>query len=364
MSPVSSDGVAARRGTLRALSVAPMMQRTDRYFRLFVRQLTRHSLLYTEMVTAHALLHGDRARLLDFFPEEHPIALQLGGDDPAALAECARIAADWGYDEVNLNVGCPSDRVQQGSFGACLMRTPEVVADCVDAMRAVVALPVTVKHRIGVDALDAYEDMLRFVDVVAAAGADRFTVHARKAWLSGLSPKQNREVPPLRYADVYRLKRERPHLPIEINGGVLTLDAACKHLDHVDAVMIGRAAYDDPGLFADADARVFGDADSGSLDLLDALDAMVPYAAAHLTEGGRLHHVTRHLLGAFAGRPGARAWRRALTEGALDVNAGLDVLTRAIAEMRGRDQTTGAAPGVGGMVSPSTRWMTVDGANR
>ncbi|HLT37048.1 MAG TPA: tRNA dihydrouridine(20/20a) synthase DusA, partial [Enhygromyxa sp.] len=250
-------GPKPTRGRVRAVSVAPMMDRSDRHFRRLMRLISEHTLLYTEMVTCAAVAHGDREQLLGLDPGAHPTALQLGGDDPAALAECARIAAALGYDEVNLNVGCPSDRVQSGNFGACLMREPERVADCVAAMRAAVELPITVKHRIGVDELDRYEDMLRFVDIVAAAGCDRFTVHARKAWLSGLSPKQNRTIPPLRYADVHRLERERPELVIEINGGVRSLDEVAEQLEHVDAVMIGRAAWDDPWLFADVDRRFF-----------------------------------------------------------------------------------------------------------
>lgn len=323
------------RGVLRPLSVAPMMQRTDRHLRFFLRQLTRRTLLYTEMVTTGAILHGDAHRHLDFDPREKPIALQLGGDDPAALAACARIAADRGYDEVNLNVGCPSDRVQRGRFGACLMAHPEVVADAVAAMRAAVDLPVTVKHRIGVDDLDRYDDMLRFVDVVAAAGADRFSVHARKAWLSGLSPKENRDIPPLRYPDVYRLKAERPHLDIEINGGIRTLDDTLRHLGHVDAVMIGRAAYEDPAIFADADRRVFGEP-VPETDIFEALDAMVPYAEAHIRAGGRLHHVTRHLLTVFNGVPGARHWRRRLTAAATAPAAGVELFVETLDAMRRR----------------------------
>lgn len=323
------------RGTLRPLSVAPMMQRTDRHLRTFLRHLTRRTLLYTEMVTTGALLHGDRDRHLAFDPFERPLALQLGGDDPQALAECARIAADYGYDEVDINVGCPSDRVQRGRFGACLMAHPEVVAEGVAAMRAAVDLPITVKHRIGIDDLDRYDDMLNFVDVVSAAGADRFSVHARKAWLKGLSPRENREIPPLRYADVYRLKAERPHLPIEINGGVRTLDEALEHLRHIDAVMIGRAAYESPIIFADADRRVFGEPVEPT-DAFAALDAMVPYAARYIEGGGRLHHVTRHLLTVFNGVPGAKRWRRRLNAAALDAEAGLDLFVDAIEEMRAR----------------------------
>ncbi len=250
---------AGERGETRAVSVAPMMDRTDRHFRYFMRQITRRTLLYTEMVTMNAILHGDRESLLGYSEEEHPIALQLGGDDPGKLAECAKIAEDWGYDEVNLNVGCPSDRVQKGRFGACLMAYPDVVARSVEAMREACGLAVTVKHRIGVDDLDQYEDMKRFVETVARAGCDRFSVHARKAWLQGLSPKENREVPPLRYEDVYRLKDEFRDLKIEINGGIKTLAETKTHLERVDAVMIGRAAYDNPYVFAEVDREIFGD---------------------------------------------------------------------------------------------------------
>ena len=293
------------------LSLAPMMERTDRHFRFFLRQITAHTLLYTEMVTMQAILRGDRARHLEFDAQEHPIALQLGGDDPILLAECARIAADYGYDEVNLNIGCPSQRVQKGSFGACLMKTPEQVAACVEAMRAAVDLPITVKHRIGVDDMDDYADMLRFVDVVAEAGCVRFSVHARKAWLKGLSPKQNRTVPPLRYADVYRLKAERPALEIEINGGVRTLDETVAHLEHVDAVMIGRAAYDDPWLFAEADARVFGQP-GPARSRVEVAHRMIDYAAERQAQGDRVHHIVRHMHGLFQGVPGARRWRQGL----------------------------------------------------
>ena len=289
-----------------------MMQRTDRHFRVLMRQFTRETLLYTEMVTTGALLHGDRARYLQHDPVERPLALQLGGSDPVALAQCAQAAQEWGYDEVNLNVGCPSDRVQQGAFGACLMAEPPRVADAVAAMRAAVSIPVTVKHRIGIDDLDRYEDMLHFVDVVASAGADRFSVHARKAWLSGLSPKENRTVPPLRYEDVYRLKRERPDLVIEINGGIIDVDAALDHLQHVDAVMIGRAAYDAPARFATVDHRVFGVSDARARTPRQAAEGMLPYIERHLAAGGKLHHITRHMLTLFAGVPGARRWRRTL----------------------------------------------------
>lgn len=289
-----------------------MMDRSDRHYRVLMRQITRHTLLYTEMVTAAALVRGDRQRLLAYDPVERPLALQLGGEDPRVLSECAKMAWDWGYDEVNLNVGCPSDRVQSGAFGACLMLRPDRVAAAVEAMRAACPLPVTVKHRIGVDDRDQYSDLLGFVDTVAEAGCDRFTVHARKAWLSGLSPKQNREVPPLRPEEVYRLKQERPALHIELNGGVHSLDGAAAHLCRVDAVMIGRAAWDDPLLFTQADARFFGAAPA-ALDLHALIAALGEYAAARTEAGDRLHHVTRPLLNLLNGMPGARRWRRALT---------------------------------------------------
>jgi tRNA-dihydrouridine synthase A len=327
----SADGP---RGVQRALSVAPMMDHTDRHHRRFMRLITRHTLLYTEMVTTGALLHGDRGKHLDFDPEERPLALQLGGDDPAALAECARMAHDWGYDEVNLNVGCPSDRVQRGAFGACLMRTPQRVADCVAAMRAACPLPVTVKHRIGVDDLDRYEDMLSFVDTVAAAGADRFTIHARKAWLSGLSPKENRTVPPLRHAEVWRLKAQRPHLPIEINGGIRTLDEACAHLAAVDAVMIGRAACEDPYLFAQADARCFG-AEEPAPTRAEVAQGLVALVERVQALGARPHAVLRHTMGLFGGLPGGRRWRRTLSEGATLPEAGPQLVLQALAAVEG-----------------------------
>lgn len=290
-----------------------------------MRAITRHTLLYTEMVTTGAILHGPRDRELAYHPVEHPIALQLGGDDPQALRECARIAEDRGYDEVNLNVGCPSSRVQAGRFGVALMAHPERVAEAVSAMRAEVAIPVTVKHRIGFDHLDRYEDMLRFVDMVQASGCDRFTVHARKAWLKGLSPKENRNIPPLRYDDVWRLKRERPALHIEINGGIRSLDEAEAQLQQVDAVMIGRAAYDDPMCFARADTRFFGatvDPLSGHTDPFAAraevVRTMADYAdelARDPQDHGRHNAIARHILNLYAGLPGARRWRRTVTEG-------------------------------------------------
>lgn len=332
-----------RRGTLRALSVAPMMAKTDRHFRYFMRRLTRRTLLYTEMITTGAIIHGDREHLLGFSPEERPLALQIGGDDPAALAESARIAEGYGYDEVNLNVGCPSDRVQSGNFGACLMAQPEVVARGVEAMRKAVSIPVTVKHRIGIDEIDRYEDMLRFVDIVSEAGADRFTVHARKAWLQGLSPKENRNVPPLRYAEVHRLKAERPGQHIEINGGIRSLEATLEHLEYVDAVMIGRAAVDDPYLFAEADRRVFGDAGAPVPTRAEVVRAMMPYAAREAEASGKPVRVLRHLLTLFAGQPGTRAWKRFLSQPHRELRAD-QILEQALeARERGRDNRTRAA---------------------
>jgi tRNA-dihydrouridine synthase A len=325
--------LAPPRGPLRPLSVAPMMDVTDRHFRLLLRQLTRRTLLYTEMIATGAILKGDRDRLLAFAEVERPLVLQLGGEDPAALAECARIAADLGHDEINLNVGCPSEKVREGRFGACLMARPDHVARCVEAMRAAVALPVTVKHRIGIDDRDAYEDLLAFVDSVAGAGCDRFIVHARAALL-GLTPRENRAVPPLRPQDVHRLKRERPALRIEINGGIESLDQALEHLGHVDGVMIGRIARDLPAVLLDADARIFGEV-SPHVRLEDAVIALLPHVEAWLSAGGRLHDITRHLLGLFAGRRGARAWRRLLSAEAGNATAGPELIHRALALVAG-----------------------------
>jgi tRNA-dihydrouridine synthase A len=323
-----------RRGTTRPVSVAPMMQRTDRHFRVLMRQITRETLLYTEMLTANAILRGDRSLLLDFNPVEHPIALQLGGDDPQALAEAAHIGADWGYDEINLNVGCPSNRVQTGCFGASLMRRPERVAEIVAAMRAAVSVPITVKHRIGVDELDRYEDMAHFVTVVRTAEADRFSVHARKAWLDGLSPKDNRTIPPLRYDDVYRLKAEFPELVIEINGGITSLDEVATHLEHVDAVMIGRAAYDDPMLFAEVDSRMF-DTQSLGRTRVEIVEAMLPYIEeATRRPGTKLHHVSRHMLSLFKGCHGGRNWRRLLSENTCQEDADWRVVDQALSAVR------------------------------
>ena len=318
------------------LSIAPMMDRTDRFFRLFIRQITRQTLLYTEMVTARAILHGDRERLLGFDPIEHPISLQLGGSDPDELARCAKIAEEWGYDEVNLNVGCPSSRVQSGAFGACLMKTPALVAQCVAAMRTATTLPVTVKHRIGVDDLDAYDDMARFVQIVSAAGADRFSVHARKAWLKGLSPKANRNIPPIRYDDVYRLKADFPHLPVEINGHIRTLDETQAHLERVDAVMIGRAAWDNPFLFAQADRRIFGAETPLPTRQQVAVAMKTPIEAAR-AQGIPPRWFLTPMLNLFASIPGTRRWKRTLTErgaeGAAAIDAGLAAIAAVQVEM-------------------------------
>ncbi len=306
-----------------------MLDRTDRHFRYFVRRITGRTLLYSEMVTTGAILHGDRDRYLAFDPAEKPLALQLGGDDPVDLARCAVIGAGYGYDEINLNVGCPSDRVQRGSFGASLMARPAQVAAAVEAMRAAVDLPVTVKHRIGIDDLDRYEDMSTFVKAVAAAGCDRFSVHARKAWLKGLSAKENRTVPPLRYEDVYRLKEENPDLRIEINGGIVSLDETESHLKQVDGVMIGRAAYDDPFMLAEADSRIFGE-DRQAPSREEIVHRLVPYIQDCRDRDVYLSRVVRHMLGLYAGVRGARAWRRILTVEGCRPGAGPEVLLKAM----------------------------------
>lgn len=314
------------------LSIAPMMDRTDRHFRVFFRRISSRALLYTEMITTGAVMQGDRESLLGFSAEEKPLALQLGGDDPRALATCARIAEDWGYDEVNLNVGCPSDRVQKGRFGACLMAEPKRVAAAVEAMRREVSLPVTVKHRIGIDDLDRYEDMAYFVSVVADAGCCRFSVHARKAWLQGLSPKENRTIPPLRYEDVYRLKAEFPQLDIEINGGIRSLDEALVHLERVDAVMVGRGSYEDPFAWAEADRVLFHGSET-SPSRAQVVRALLPYVEDQRARGVPLGRMARHLLGLFAGQPGARAWKRYLSENVHLPGAGSEVLEAALARV-------------------------------
>jgi tRNA-dihydrouridine synthase A len=315
------------------LCVAPMMDWTDRNCRYFHRLLSRHTLLYTEMVTTGAVLHGDRERLLGYEPAEHPVALQLGGSEPAALAESARIGEEWGYDEINLNVGCPSDRVQSGRFGACLMAEPDLVARLVGAMREAVRIPVTVKSRIAIDEMEEWPTLEDFVRKVSAAGCTRFIIHARKAWLQGLSPKENRDVPPLRYDLVYRLKSEFPHLDISINGGIKTLDAVAEHLKQVDGVMLGRAVYESPYLLAEADRRFFGSQEA-PVERHAVVEAMLPYIERRMGQGAPLGAMTRHMLGLFQGLPGARAWRRHLSENAHKSGAGPEVVLSALAKVR------------------------------
>ncbi|HMI96079.1 MAG TPA: tRNA dihydrouridine(20/20a) synthase DusA [Micropepsaceae bacterium] len=309
-------------------AVAPMMDWTDRHCRVLHRLLSSRARLYTEMVTADAILRGDRERLIGFSKIEHPVALQLGGAEPEKLAQAARIGADFGYDEINLNVGCPSDRVQSGCFGAALMREPVLVAKCVAAMREAVAIPVTVKCRIGVDDQDPQDALPALVDACAHAGVTTFAVHARKAWLSGLSPKENRDVPPLDYPLIYALKRARPDLTIIVNGGIASLDEAQAHLQHVDGVMMGRAAYQNPALLADVDARFFG---GPAGDAARAVESYLDYVGARLADGVPLNALTKHMLGLFHGQPGARLFRRHLSENATRKGAGLSVLRDALA---------------------------------
>lgn len=323
----------------RRLSIAPMLDWTDRHYRYFARQISRHTWLYTEMVTTGALLYGDVERHLRFDEAEHPVALQLGGSEPSELAQCARLAQQWGYDEVNLNVGCPSERVQKGAFGACLMAEPQLVADCVKAMRDVVDIDVTVKHRIGIDQIEHYDYLADFVDQVAAAGCTTFIVHARNAILKGLSPKENREIPPLKYDYVYRLKQERPELEILLNGGVKTNAEIAEHLRHVDGVMVGREAYHNPWLMADWDAVFYGD-DSTAVSRQQVVDAMLPYIRARLAEGHKLRNIARHILGLFQGMPGARQWRRMLSDAKLLDGADEGLLLQALAAMPSRVSDT------------------------
>jgi tRNA-dihydrouridine synthase A len=321
-------------------AIAPMMEWTDRHCRYFHRLLTRRALIYTEMITTGAIVHGDRARLLAFDPAEHPLALQLGGCDPAALAACARIAADIGYDEINLNVGCPSDRVQGGRFGACLMAEPALVGDCVAAMKAAVRVPVTVKCRIGIDDQDPEAALELFAATVERAGVDALIVHARKAWLAGLSPRENRDVPPLDYDRVYRLKAAHPRLVVVLNGGITSLQQAQAHLGQVDGVMMGRAAYQEPWRLLDVDPLLF-DLPAPVASARAAVEALIPHIERELARGTRLHAVTRHVLGGFRGVPGARAFRRHLATEAVKPNADISVLRGALAHLA--DMTVAAA---------------------
>ena len=310
-----------------------MMDWTDRHCRALHRVLSGRARLYSEMLTTGAILHGDREHLLGFGAGERPVALQLGGSDPADLAAAARIGEAWGYDEINLNVGCPSDRVQSGRFGACLMREPGLVAECMAAISGAVAVPATVKCRIGVDDQDPEHSLFALVDACAAVGVGAFVVHARKAWLSGLSPKDNRDIPPLDYDLVYRLKRERPALTIVINGGIPSVDAALAHLEHVDGVMLGRAAYHEPARLGEVDRRLF-DAAAPDVTPFEAVERYLPYVRAELARGARLAGITRHMLGLFHGRPGARAWRRALTVQSIAPGAGVEIIERALDAVR------------------------------
>lgn len=312
--------------------VAPMMDWTDRHCRYFLRQISRHARLYTEMICTQALIHGRPHRLLRFDASEHPVALQLGGADPDELSRCAEMGEQWGYDEINLNCGCPSDRVQEGRFGACLMREPEHVASCVRAMRAATALPVTVKHRIGVDDSEDYPFMRHFVATVAAAGCEVFIVHARKAWLKGLSPKENREIPPLQYELVYRLKQEFPQLTIVINGGIRSLSACEAHLRHVDGVMLGREVYENPYLLAEVDQRLFADPHPIPTRH-EIIERLKPYIARELAAGTPLGQITRHMLGLYRGQPGGRAFRRTLSEGVHHGGGTLELLDDALADV-------------------------------
>jgi len=313
----------------RRFCIAPMLDCTDRHERYFLRLFSKQILLYSEMITTSAILHGDRDYLLGMDPVESPVALQLGGSDPATLAQVAGICEDYGYDEINLNVGCPSDRVQSGAFGACLMAQPELVAECVAAMKSATALPVTVKHRIGIDELDSWEDLLRFTELQVEAGVDALIIHARKAWLKGLSPKQNREVPPLQYDRVYRLKKLFPQTEMIINGGIKTLDQCEQHLQQMDGVMLGREPYANPYMLATVDAKIFGESSLLIPDRRQILHNFYPYLESRLQRGMKLSNVIRHIIGLYHGQPNGRLWRRYLSEHAYKKGAGIEVIEQA-----------------------------------
>ena len=306
-----------------------MLDWTDRHERYFLRLMSRHAYLYTEMVTTGALIYGNRNRYLQFSEQEQPIALQLGGSDPKVLAECAKMAEDYGYNEVNINVGCPSERVQKGAFGACLMAEPELIADCVDAMRAEVKIPITVKNRIGIDEQDEAQSLRQFINVVSKSGCETFIIHARKAWLKGLSPKENRDVPPLNYALVYQIKRDYPHLNIIINGGIKTIQASLEHLQHVDGVMLGREVYHNPYLMMQVDGNIYAD-EGKVLSRKQILEQYFSYIEQQMGQGVYLKQMSRHLLGLFQGQPGAKAWRRYISENAHKEGAGIEVLQQAM----------------------------------
>jgi tRNA-dihydrouridine synthase A len=327
--PLMTNTTPMRASRGKVFSVAPMMDWTDRHCRFFHRVLSRHAVLYTEMVTARAVKHGDRDRLLGFDPTEQLVVLQLGGSEPDILAEAAKVGEDWGYSAINLNVGCPSDRVQGGNFGACLMATPDLVADCVAAMQRAVSIPVTVKCRIGIDDQDEDSDLQNFIEKVAATGCSTFIIHARKAWLQGLSPKENREVPPLNYARVYRLKTSRPELTIVLNGGIASVADAVPHLAHVDGVMLGRAAYHKPWELTAVDT-LFAGLEPPVATRRAAVEAMMPYAENHLRQGGGLHAISRHMLGLFHGQPGGRLWRQVLSTEGCRKGAGVEVWFKAL----------------------------------
>jgi len=316
----------------RRFCVAPMLDWTDRHERFFLRLMSKHALLYTEMVTTGALIHGDKDRYLHFNKEEHPVALQLGGSAPEAMAICAKMAEDYGYDEVNINVGCPSDRVQNGAFGACLMAEPELVAENVSAMRNAVDIPVTVKNRIAIDEMDEYKCLLDFLEKVSEAGCKTFIIHARKAWLKGLSPKQNRDVPPLNYDLVYQMKRDFPELEIIINGGIKTLDESVEHLKQVDGVMIGREVYYNPFLMNQVDQEIYGKAQNEA-SAFDVLEQYMEYMQKQMEQGVYLKHMSRHLLGLFIGQAGAKAWRRHISENAHKKGAGIEVIKEAVSHI-------------------------------
>lgn len=321
----------------RRFTVAPMMEWSDKHCRMLWRLISRHSVLYSEMVTTGAVLHGFRERFLDFDQREHPVALQLGGSNPSELAECAKLAQDWGYDEVNLNCGCPSDRVQNNMIGAILMAHPNLVADCIKAMQDAVEIPVTVKNRIGIDDMEDYPGLVNFVSTVAETGCTTFIVHARKAWLQGLSPKENREKPPLKYDMVYRLKQDFPDLEILINGGITTLDECQQHLQQVDGVMVGREAYSNPYLLAEVDQKLYND-DHEIPSRMQVAEAYMAYIEKELSKGTRLNHMTRHMLGLFQGMPGARLFRRHISENATKPGAGLEVVETALEAITYRER--------------------------
>jgi tRNA-dihydrouridine synthase A len=313
----------------RRFTAAPMMEWSDTHCRSFWRLLTKEAVLYSEMVTTGALIHGDRKRFLDFNASEHPLALQLGGSDPKALAECAKMAEDWGYDEVNLNCGCPSDRVQNNMIGACLMAEPKLVAECMSAMQNAVKIPVTIKHRIGIDDMEDYEGMVNFVRTVASAGCNTFIVHARKAWLKGLSPKENREVPPLQYDKVVQLKKDHPELEIIINGGITTLEQSLTLLNDLDGVMLGREIYQNPYLLAEVDQRIYG-VDKPVVSREDVMEGFIAYANDQIAKGVRINYMTRHILGLYQGLAGSRKFRRVISEQAYKPNAGIEVIKAAL----------------------------------